>query len=140
MIHGQSVHIETRCGNIHREAHSILCDLAKNIPKFPGEKVVVVLEQARHGRFQAVYAALRCAQCAVWCACHELEFPIRYINPIQTRSALGLKSNATKDQVAAEVRKLYSIPPDAPEDVTDAAGIAVAFARGFVHKRRIKKI
>jgi len=131
--------IETRCGSLHVRVCALLDRYLRDADE-KRYKVVIVMEQARQGQFRNVYAALRAAQSAIWCAAFERDLPIRYVAPVQIRAALNLKTGASKEEIADEVKKLFSLPKELSDNITDAIGIAEAFSRGWKMKRVVKKI
>ena len=131
----KSANIETRIGKLYAEMTNII---EHCVTSYPEQDFIVVLEQARRSRFQAVYAALRCAQAAVWCACHGRDIPIRYVAPIQIRAALGLPSKASKDDLRKAVEQKFGMldTTGISQDLIDALGIAEAYLQGLMVKSR----
>ena len=140
--HTVSDHIETRIASMYQTIEQLMLSYAAARDR--GECVpVVVLEQARQGRFRSVYAALRCAQATVWIAAVNNGIPVRYVTPIQLRTSLGLSKSATKEDIRkAVISKLGSLETeDLQQDAIDAAAIAFAYIGGsYMKNRKILKL
>lgn len=142
-INVHSPHIESRVGEIFVQARALIAAwlLRAQAAELP---MVLVLEQARRGRYQAVYAALRCAQAALWCTAYEYDLPLRYVTPVQWRVAIGLAPKSTKAQACARIKLLNPELHDqlltATEDEIDAVAIATAFSLGYSTTRKVRKV
>ena len=153
----EGAHIEVRCREIYKavrhEAASAIAEwrALRDLHYVP----VLVMEQARRSRFQAVYAALRCAQMAILCGTQSVhpEIAIRYVSPIQIRKALDLDAAAGKEDLRSRVgevvkwrdrgdQRLYRKDlADVPQDAIDAIAIGLALSRGYmVENKKIGRL
>ena len=150
-------HMEIRCREIYKAVVHKTHDALAEIPQFQGPAYtpVIVMEQARRSRFQAVYAALKSCQMAIICgaqAAHP-DLPIRYVSPIQIRKALELDPGAGKEALRFKVGEVIKWRDqgdqllyrkdlaDVPQDAIDAIAIGLALAKGYmVESKKIGRL
>ena len=75
------------------------------------------------GRFPKATIGLARVGGVILAECGRAGLPVEHATPPEVKRAVGLKGNATKDQVRDAVRAMYGITGDLTEDEADALAV-----------------